>query len=128
MKLTYLGFVAALLAVTACSSPPPVPVANIALVTPTATQTAPPVGIVLVATTLPTATPHPTATATATPTPHPLTIQSMRERVYQVSEVTIEETLQPGRIIAAIVSYLSEGLNLRAAHRPNGENLPRAGP
>jgi dienelactone hydrolase len=124
MKLTQLGFVAVLLlVVTACSSPPPAPVANIALVTPTATRAAPSTGIVLVATTPPTATPLPTATATPTPTPHPLTIQSMRERAYPGSDITIEETLQPGSNYNRYrVSYLSEGLKIYALLTvPNGE-------
>jgi len=123
MKLTHLGFVAVLLAVTACSGPPPAPVANIALVTPTATRAAPSAGIVLLATTPPTATPPPTATATPTPTPHPLTIQSMRERAYPGSDITIEETLQPGSNYSRYrVSYLSEGLKIYALLTvPNGE-------
>jgi dienelactone hydrolase len=123
MKLTHLGPVAVLLAVTACGSPPPAPVANIALVTPTALRAAPSTGIELVATTPPTATPPPTATATATPTPHPLTIQSMRERVYPGSDITIEETLQPGSNYSRYrVSYLSEGLKIYALLTvPNGE-------
>ncbi len=123
MKLTHLGLVVVLLAVVACSSPPPAPVANIALVTATATRAAPPVGIVLVATTPPTATPPPTATATPTPTPHPLTIQSMRARAYPGSDITIEETLQPGSNYSRYrVSYLSEGLKIYALLTvPNGE-------
>jgi dipeptidyl aminopeptidase/acylaminoacyl peptidase len=123
MKLTHLGLVAILLIVTACSSPPPVPVANIALVTPTATRAAPSTGIVLVATTPPTATPSPTATATATPTPHPLTIKSMRERAYPGSDITIEETLQPGSNYSRYrASYQSEGLKIYALLTiPNGE-------
>ena len=123
MKLTPFGLTVALLALTACSSPPPAPVANIALVTPTATRAAPSAGIALVATTPPTATPLPTATATPTPTPHPLTIQSMRERSYPGSEITIEETLQPGSNYSRYrVSYLSEGLKIYALLTvPNGE-------
>jgi dipeptidyl aminopeptidase/acylaminoacyl peptidase len=125
MKLTHLGLVAVLLALTACSSPPPAPVANIALVTPTATRAVPSTGIVLVATTPPTATPPPTATATATatPTPHPLTIKSMRERAYPGSDITIEQTLDPGANYSRYrVSYLSEGLKIYALLTvPNGE-------
>ena len=123
MKLTHLGLVAVLLAVVACSSPPPAPVANIALVTPTATRAAPSASIVLVATTSPTATPPPTATATPTPTPHPLTIQSMRERAYPGSDITIEETLQPGSNYSRYrASYQSEGLKIYALLTiPNGE-------
>ena len=123
MKLAHLGFVAILLlAVTACSSPPPAPVANIAqtvsTVRPVPTNTAAPT-----ATTPPTATPPPTATATPTPTPHPLTIQSMRERTYPGSDITIEETLQPGSNYSRYrASYLSEGLKIYALLTvPNGE-------
>jgi len=123
MKLTLFGLMVALLALTACSSPPPAPVANIALVTPTATRAAPSAGIALVATTPPTALPPPTATVTPTPTPHPLTILSMRERSYPGSEITIEETLQPGSNYSRYrVSYLSEGLKIYALLTvPNGE-------
>jgi len=65
----------------------------------------------------------PTATATATPTPHPLTIQSMRERAYPGSEITIEETLQPGSNYSRYrASYQSEGLKIYALLTvPNGE-------
>jgi dienelactone hydrolase len=123
MKLVHLGFVAILLlAVTACSSPPPAPVANIAqtvsTVRPVPTNTAAPT-----ATTPPTATPPPTATTTPTPTPHPLTIGSMRARTYPGSAITIEETLQPGSNYSRYrVSYLSEGLKIYALLTvPNGE-------
>jgi dienelactone hydrolase len=128
MKLTLFGLVVVLLAAVACSSPP-APVANIAQVTPTVMRTAPSVGIALAATALPTittpptATPPPTATATPTPTPHPLTIKSMRERSYPGSDITIEETLQPGSNYSRYrVSYLSEGLKIYALLTvPNGE-------
>ncbi len=113
-----------LLAVTACSSPPPAPVANIALVTPTATRAAPPVGIVLVATTPPhTPHRHQRQQPTPTPTPHPLTIESMRERSYPGSDITIEETLQPGSNYSRYrASYQSEGLKIYALLTvPNGE-------
>ncbi len=118
MKLTYLGFVAMLLAVTACSSPP-APVAEVAQIPtvapPTATRTALPT-----ATRPPTATP--TATATPTPTLNPLTIQSMRERAYPGSAIMIEQTLQPGsNYNRYIASYQSEGLKIDALLTvPNG--------
>jgi dienelactone hydrolase len=130
MKLTGPGFVLLALISAACSSPPPAPVANIALMTPTATRATPSTGIVLAATTPPTATPPPTATATATPTPHPLTIQSMRERAYPGSDITIEETLQPGGNYSRYrVSYLSEGLKIYALLTvPNGEKPPTGWP
>ncbi len=128
MQRKLFGLVVALLAVTACSSAPS-PSVNTSPVTPTALQTAPPVGIVLAATPLPTAppspttTPAPTATSTPTPTPNPLTIQSMRERAYPGSDITIEETLQPGSNYSRYrVSYLSEGLKIYALLTvPNGE-------
>jgi uncharacterized protein len=122
MKLTLFGLVVALLAVTACSSPPPAPVANIALVTSTATPVATSASLPT-ATIPPTATPPPTATATPTPTPHPLTILSMRERAYPGSDITIEETLQPGSNYSRYrVSYLSDGLKIYALLTvPNGE-------
>jgi dienelactone hydrolase len=129
MKLISLGFVLVVLISTACGSPPPVPVANIAQVTSAATRAAPPVGIVQVATTAPTATtpptttPPPTATPTPTPTLHPLTIGSMRERTYPGSEITIEDTLQPGGNYSRYrASYQSDGLKIYALLTvPNGE-------
>ncbi len=120
MKLTSFIFVLVVLTITACSGPPPAPVANIAVVataaTPAPTNTA-----------QPTATATPTATSTATPTPtptlHPLTIQSMRERSYPGSAITIEQTLQPGSNYSRyIASYQSEGLKINALLTiPNGE-------
>ncbi len=121
MKLSYLAFAAFLLAsVTACSSSPPAPVARIE-------QAATPAPPTRTATSLPTATPPPTATATATstptPTPNPLTIQSMRERAYPGSAITIEQTLQPGSNYSRyIASYQSEGLKINALLTiPNGQ-------
>jgi uncharacterized protein len=123
MKLDHLGFMAVVLwAVTACSSSPPAPVANIAQVTATAlpalTRTAVPT-----ATVPPTATPTATATPTPTPTLNPLTIQSMRERSYPGSAITIEETLQPGSNYSRYrASYQSDGLKIYALLTvPNGE-------
>jgi dipeptidyl aminopeptidase/acylaminoacyl peptidase len=67
---------------------------------------------------MPTQTPPPTAipTLTATPTPqHPLAIEYMRQQTYPGSEVTIEETLQPGaNYDRYIASYLSEGFRIYA--------------
>jgi dipeptidyl aminopeptidase/acylaminoacyl peptidase len=66
-------------------------------------------------------TPSPTSTETPTPTPsptptlHPLTIDSMRQRSYPGSEITIEEELAPGANYARFrASYLSEGLRIYA--------------
>jgi fermentation-respiration switch protein FrsA (DUF1100 family) len=123
MKLTYLGFVALLLAVTACSGPP-APVVNVAQVPTIAplplTNTAVPT-----ATLPPTATPTATATPTPTPTPtlNPLTIQSMRERSYPGSAITIEQTLEPGSNYSRyIASYQSEGLKINVLLTiPSGE-------
>ena len=62
-----------------------------------------------------TATVSPSPTATPTPTPHPLTIESMRQRSYPGSEITILESLAPGANYSrAIASYLSDGLRINA--------------
>ncbi len=128
MKLTYLGLAAMLLMVAACSSPP-TPVANVvqvsAITPPASTRTALPT-----ATDLPTATPTTTATPTPTPTLNPLTIQSMRERSYPGSSITIEQTLQPGSNYSRyIASYQSEGLKINALLTiPNGEQPPTGWP
>ncbi len=124
MKLTSLIFVLVVLTSTACSGPPPAPVANIAQVTtaasPVPISTAEPT-----ATAVPTIAPTATSTAipTPTPTPHPLTIRSMRERPYPGSDITIEETLQPGSNYSRYrASYQSEGLKIYALLTvPNGE-------
>jgi uncharacterized protein len=66
----------------------------------------------------PTATPTPTATATPTPTPtptHPLMIEIMRGQSYPGSDITIEETLEPGENYDRyIISYLSESNKIYA--------------
>ncbi len=118
------GIVVSALAVwaVACGGPPPAPIANVAR----ATSTAPPTSS---ATTRPapaatvTPTAAPTLTPTPTPTLHPLTIQSMREHAYPGSEITIEQTLQPGSNYSRyIASYQSEGLKINALLTiPNGE-------
>jgi dienelactone hydrolase len=74
----------------------------------------------------PTATPVPTNTPTPTPTPtplHPLAIEYMRQQTYPGSEITIEETLEPGsNYDRYIASYLSEGLKIYALLTvPRGE-------
>ncbi|CAG0995282.1 partial Dipeptidyl aminopeptidase 4, partial [Gammaproteobacteria bacterium] len=71
----------------------------------------------------PTSTATPTATPTPTPTPHPLTIQSMRERTYPGSDVTIEQVLTPGSNYQRyLASYLSDGLKIYALLTvPNGD-------
>ncbi|NIO68452.1 MAG: hypothetical protein GTN71_05245, partial [Anaerolineae bacterium] len=90
--------------------------------TPTATPTLTP---------NPTATPTPTVTPTLTPTPtptHPLMIEVMRQQAYPGSEITIEETLDPGsNYDRYIASYLSEGLKIYALLTvPRGEK-PESG-
>ena len=88
-------------------------------VTPTATQTASPTP-----TSTATATPTATLTPTSTPTPlHPLMIESMRRQSYPGSEITIEETLEPGaNYDRYIASYLSEGNKIFALLTvPRGE-------
>lgn len=75
-----------------------------------------------------TATPIPTPTQTSTPTPtptplHPLQIEKMRQDVYPGSEITIEQTLDPGvNYDRYIASYLSEGFKIYALLTvPHGE-------
>lgn len=67
----------------------------------------------LAPTTIPTPTPSPTVTETPTPTPtpqHPLMIAMMRQQVYPGSEITLEETLEPGpNYDRYLASYISEG-------------------
>lgn len=79
--------------------------------TPTSTPTPEP-------THTPTATPTATSTSTPTPTPtplHPLMIEQMRQQTYPGSEITIEETLEPGANYERyLASYLSEGLKIYA--------------
>ena len=62
-----------------------------------------------------TRTPRPTPTPTVTPTPHPLSIPLMRQQSYPGSDITIEETLEPGSTYNRyIASYYSEGLKIYA--------------
>ena len=65
----------------------------------------------------------PTVTLTATPTPHPMSIEAMRQGVYPGSEITIEETFEPGANYSRYrASYLSEGLKIYALLTiPDGE-------
>ena len=72
---------------------------------PAATPTAP---------TLPTPSLAPTATPSPTPL-HPLMIEAMRQQIYPGSEITIEQTLEPGANYGRYVaSYLSEGNKIYA--------------
>ncbi len=53
--------------------------------------------------------------ATATPAPHPLTIAWLRGQTFPGSEITIEQTLEPGaNYNRYIASYRSEGLKIFA--------------
>jgi dipeptidyl aminopeptidase/acylaminoacyl peptidase len=78
----------------------------------------------------PTATYTPIPSNTPTPTPHPLTITSMRDRIYPGSQITIVETLSPGaNYHRYIASYLSDGLTIYALLTiPNGEKPPNGWP
>ncbi len=80
-----------------------------------------------------TSTPEPTETPSATPTstpPHPLTIEYLRLQTYPVSEFVVEEELPNGaNYTQSIVSYMSEGLKLRALLTiPFGEKPPTGWP
>lgn len=84
---------------------------------------------------LPTSTPvPPTATATATFTPtatlHPLTIESMRQRSYPGSALTIEQELTAAaNFTRSIVSYQSDGLKIYALlNVPVGDPPPGGWP
>ncbi len=62
---------------------------------------------------VPSATITPTAAPTLTPTPsiHPLTIEYLRSRSYEASELVIEQTLEVGpNYYRYVASYLSDGL------------------
>ena len=126
-----IGLALVLLTVACSNDPRPLPVAEI--VTPVSTTT-PTLAASPTATPTPTHTSTPTSTSTATPTPtptpHPLTIASMRQREYPGSDITIEETLEPGvNYQRYIASYQSEGLKIYALLTvPNGEKPPTGWP
>lgn len=96
---------------------------------PTPTPTSPSTNNTLVpaSTATSTSTPLPppsTSTRTPTSTPlHPLTIESLRQQDFPGSDITIEETLEPGsNYDRYIASYLSEGLKICALLTvPTGE-------
>jgi dipeptidyl aminopeptidase/acylaminoacyl peptidase len=77
-----------------------------------------------------TATVSPTPTETPTPTLHPLTIESMRQRSYPGSDITIYESLPPGANYSrALASYESDGLRINALLTiPFGEPPPSGWP
>jgi dipeptidyl aminopeptidase/acylaminoacyl peptidase len=74
----------------------------------------------------PSATSSSTATPSPTPTLHPLTIESMRQRLYPGSPIVIEERLASGPNYSRyIASYQSEGLKINALLTvPFGEPPP----
>ncbi|MCL4294425.1 MAG: alpha/beta fold hydrolase [Anaerolineae bacterium] len=120
--------------------PQPSPVSTeLAATTPTATPTSTPLSIPTnsptpppTATATATTTPRPpSATPTPTPTPlHPLTIEWLRQQTYPGSDLTIEETLEPGANYARyIAAYRSEGLKIYALLTvPTGEKPPSGWP
>jgi dipeptidyl aminopeptidase/acylaminoacyl peptidase len=130
-KLNTYWYVCILLAVvcTACNAAAGVPVGSVQS-SPTA---APSATLSVSPTSLPTNTPTappsptPTITLTPTPTPHPMSIQALRDMEFPGSEITIEETLEPGvNYSRYYASYLSEGLKIYALLTvPDGE--PPAG-
>jgi uncharacterized protein len=72
-----------------------------------------PAAAVPTSTLTPTSTPTQTPAATATPTLHPMTIIQQRLVDYPGSEITIEDTLQPGvNYNRYYASYQSEGLKI----------------
>jgi fermentation-respiration switch protein FrsA (DUF1100 family) len=100
---------------------------NDSAVPPEATATAPATETEIPSQT-PTATASPTATPSPTPTLHPMMIEAMRQQDYPGSEITIEDTLDPGvNYSRYYVSYESEGLKQYALLTiPFGER-PAAG-
>jgi len=110
---------------TACSGAAGIPVGSVqngATAAPTKTATASHTPIpTSTQTAAPSATP--TITLTPTPTPHPMSIQALRDMALTGSEITIEETLEPGANYSRYyASYRSEGLKIYALLTvPNGE-------
>ncbi len=90
----------------------PLTITVAATLRPPATDTAS-ATVTLSATSTATLTPRPPLTPTSTPTPHPLSIPLMRLQSYPGSDITIEETLEPGSTYNRyIASYYSEGLKI----------------
>lgn len=110
-------------AMPAAQPPSPTPAAVMASFTPTPppTQTSTPIPP-------PTETPAPSLTPT--PTLHPLAIEAMRRRDYPGSDITIEQTLDPGANYSRyIASYLSDGLKIYALLTvPYGDPPPTGWP
>jgi pimeloyl-ACP methyl ester carboxylesterase len=82
------------------------------------------------ATLSPTLTQTSTITPTPTLTPHPVSIPALRQLAYPGSEITIEETLEPGENYSRFyVSYLSDGLKQYGLLTiPDGETPPTGWP
>lgn len=99
------------LAVAGCSAPLPTENVNTLLVTPTINLT------------------PPTPTLAPTP-PHPLSIEYLRSRTYEGSDLVVEQTLAPAsNYNQYIVSYLSDGLKIYALLTvPQGEKPPTGFP
>jgi dipeptidyl aminopeptidase/acylaminoacyl peptidase len=120
----------ALLLAACASTPTPTP-GPTGTAVPPATRTATVTPTVTPSST-PTLTPTRTPTVTPSPTPtlHPLTIAAMRQREYPGSEVTIEQTLEPGSNYARYyASYRSEGLKIYALLTvPRGPKPPTGWP
>jgi fermentation-respiration switch protein FrsA (DUF1100 family) len=99
---------------------------DVSIITPTSTVAPSPTNG---STASPTATAMPvppTSTSAATPTPtplHPLTIESLRQQEFPGSDISIEDTLEPGsNYDRYIASYLSEGSKIYALLTvPTGE-------
>ncbi|MCG3206469.1 MAG: hypothetical protein FOGNACKC_00068 [Anaerolineae bacterium] len=122
-------------ATPAATQPPAVAASNIAAAvasTPTAISPSPTATRIPLPTATPSATPSPTSTASPTltqtpsptPTPvHPLMIEQMRRQPYPGSDITIEETLEPGaNYDRYLASYLSDGNKIYALLTvPRGE-------
>lgn len=98
-------------------------IAQTQAVTPSPTATA-------TETVAPTATSTPTITPTPTVTPHPMSIPALRQMTYPGSQITIEETLEPGaNYNRYYASYLSEGLRQYGLLTiPYGETPPTGWP
>jgi dienelactone hydrolase len=121
---------AAMVSVVASNTPLPAAIQTPSPMPPTATPTE-------TFTPTPTSTPSPTSTPTVTSTPsptptplHPLMIEALRQQTYPGSEITVEETLEPGvNYDRYVVSYLSEGYKIYGLLTiPRGEKPPTGWP
>lgn len=83
---------------------------------------------IFTATATPSPGPSPTPAPTATPTLHPMSILAMRQTQYPGSDITIEETLDPGANYSRyIASYQSEGLKIYALLTIPSGPMPSSG-